>query len=173
MVLLKTTFTKLNNYDCVVSIMCCQYRVCQKLAHRNRIWRFSRKSYLACLSVYIELGNREDDPTSGIQSLLLTLNSKHRVHTKTLVTFAQVTEQQQVRNATLQHQQACAWEDQCWTGKWEPIIWPEMWWEPSREAQSVSLEVREMRQSHSPQKWGDWRLRVWTLWLWCHSRHSA
>lgn len=60
----------------------------------------------ACLAFCIELGNREDDPTDGIQSLSLTLNNKHRAYMKTPVTFAQVTaEHRQVRNATLRHQQ--------------------------------------------------------------------
>lgn len=60
----------------------------------------------ACLAVCTELGNREDDSSDGIQSLLLTLNSKHRDYMKTLVTFAQVTaEHRQVENATLRHQQ--------------------------------------------------------------------
>lgn len=60
----------------------------------------------ACLAFCTELGNREDDPTDGIQSLSLTLNNKHRAYMKTPVTFAQVTaEHHQVRNATLRHQQ--------------------------------------------------------------------
>ena len=60
----------------------------------------------AFLDVCIELGNREDDPTDGIQSLSLTLNSKHKAYMKTPVTFAQVTvEHCQVRNATSWHQQ--------------------------------------------------------------------
>ena len=37
----------------------------------------------AFLAVCIELGNREDDPTDGIQSLSLTLNSKHSLHENT------------------------------------------------------------------------------------------
>lgn len=60
----------------------------------------------ACLAICIELGNGDDDATDGIQSLSLTLNSKHRAYMKTPVTFTQVAvEHCQVRNATLQHQQ--------------------------------------------------------------------
>lgn len=72
-------------------------RVANTESARN--WHLSQenvnvfKEELPRLSVCIELGNQGDDPTNRIQSLSLTLNSKHKAHTKTLVTFAQVTEQ--------------------------------------------------------------------------------
>lgn len=93
MVILKTVFRKMKNFGCVVSIMCCQHRVCARNWHISQENVNVHKEELPCLSVCIELGNQEDDPTNRIQSLSLTLNSKHRACTKTLVTFAQVTEQ--------------------------------------------------------------------------------
>lgn len=72
-----------------------------KLAHLSREFKF-KEELPACLAICIELGNREDDPTTGIQSLSLTVSSKHRDYMKTPVTFTQVTERYcQVRNPTL------------------------------------------------------------------------
>lgn len=42
-----------------------------------------REELPACLAICIELGNREGDPTEGIQSLLLTSNSKHKAYMQT------------------------------------------------------------------------------------------
>lgn len=86
----------------------------------------------ACLAVCIELGNRKDDPTGGIQSLTLPLNSKHNAYVKTLVTFTQITaEHHQVRNTTQWHQQTVLLGYQCRMGEWDPIAWPMISWEPA------------------------------------------
>lgn len=46
-------------------------------------WDVFKEELPACLAICTELGNREDDTTEGIQSLSLTLNSKHKAYMQT------------------------------------------------------------------------------------------